>query len=217
MLWCETPPAAEFGAHPLLAEFGFSPDVPLCDRLDGATYERLERAARTVGIDMSGLQGVRPWIAAQIVRHATYGKLYEGPPMDDVLRDIAIAGGKDVHTEFSAEGIIRAFGELPPDVEAEALNFDLDEIEAGAERMVERYERAVGGDLTLEEQDAARVASTYPGFFARLVRERNVAWGPRIDAALSSGTPTFFAIGTLHLVGPENVLTFLRDDVRRID
>ena len=46
---------------------------------------------------------------------------------------------------------------------------------------------------------------------------RNMAWGPRIDAALSSATPTFFAVGTLHLVGPDNVQTFLRDDVRRVD
>ncbi len=214
--WCETPPTSEFAANPLLADHGFSADVLLRERLDAPTNERLERAARAVGIDPEGLQTVRPWIAAQIVRHAVYAQLYSGPTMDDTLREIALDEGKTVHTEFTADEIIRTFGTLPPDVEAEALRYDLDSIEIGTEAMRDGYLRWLDGDLTLDEAEASRVASVHPGFFALLARDRNVAWETRIDAALRDGVPTFIAVGTLHLVGPDNVLTFLRDEVRRI-
>jgi hypothetical protein len=214
--WCETPPTSEFAAHPLLAELGLSPDVALRDRLDPATNARLESVARGAGIDPDGLQMFRPWIAAQIVRHAAYAQLYSGPTMDDILRDAAVAAGTRMHTEFTAEGVLRAFGELPPDVEREALNYDLDMLEMGADAMREWYLRAIAGDLTIDEQDATRVASAYPAFHRLLARDRNAAWEPRVDAALSNGVPTFVAVGTLHLVGPDNVFTFLRDDVRRV-
>jgi uncharacterized protein len=216
VFWCETPPTSEFAGHPLLAELGAAGDVPLRERLDATTYRRLEHAAAAVGIDAQGLDPVRPWIAAQIVRHAAYAQLFSGPTMDDTLRDIATRDGKTVRTEFTAEGIIRAFGTLPPDVEAEALRYDLDSIDIGADAMRDGYLRWLDGDLTLDEADAVRVASEHPGFFARLVRERNAAWEPRIDAALREGVPTFIAVGTLHVVGPDNVLSFLHDDVRRI-
>jgi hypothetical protein len=214
--WCETPPAAEFGGHPLLAELGLSPDVPLRERLDAATNARLESVARTVGVDPDGLQTFRPWIAAQIVRHAAYGPLYSGPTMDDVLRAAATAAGKRVHTEFTAEGIIRAFGEMPPDAEREQLCYDLDAIEIGPDAMRDWYLRAIAGDLTTDEQEAERVARAYPAFYRLLARDRNAAWEPRIDAALAAGAPTFIAVGTLHLCGPDNVFTFLHDPVRRI-
>ncbi len=35
--------------------------------------------------------------------------------------------------------------------------------------------------------------------------DRNRAWGPRIDEAIATKTPTLIAVGTLHVVGQDSV------------
>jgi uncharacterized protein YbaP (TraB family) len=212
VFWCETPPATEFTSHPLLAELGLS-DVPLRDRLDASTNERLDGVARAAGLDPAGLQVFRPWVAGQIVRHATYAPLYSGPTMDETLADMALRHGATVRTEFTADAVIRTFGEMSAEVEADMLRFELDSLEPGAAMLRERYLRGINGNLAWDEAEALHVATKYPELFDVILRHRNLAWEPRIDAALRDRVPTFVAVGTLHLVGPDNVLSLLRDEV----
>ena len=212
VFWCETPPATEFASHPLLAELGLS-DVPLHERLDAPTNERLDRVARAAGIDPAGLQVFKPWVAGQVVRHATHAQLYSGPTMDETLADMAQHHGATVRTEFTADAMIRTFGEMAPEVESDMLRFELDSLEPGTAMLRERYVRGINGNLAWDEAEANHVSSAYPELFDVILRHRNLAWGPRIDAALRDRIPTFIAVGTLHLVGPDNVLALLRDDV----
>jgi uncharacterized protein YbaP (TraB family) len=155
----------------------------------------------------------RPWVAGQVVRHATYAALYAGPTMDETLADIAQRHGATVYTEFTADAVIRTFGELAPEVEADMLRFELDSLEPGVAMLRERFVRGIDGNLAWDEAEAIHVASAYPELFDVILRHRNLAWGPRIDSALRDRIPTFIAVGTLHLVGPDNVLSLLRDDV----
>lgn len=214
--WRETPPTEELSTSPLIAEHGFSPDTRLDDRLDAETKRRFDAVAHAAGVDPETLQTFRPWLALQVLRHATYEPIWSGPTMDEALTEIAIRHGMTINYEFDVEGIVRAFADLSPDAEIELLRFELGDLEPGAAHIVDRYRRAMGGDLSFEEAEAHRVSDTLPQFYGRLLVERNRAWIPRIDDALAKGETTFIAVGTMHLVGPDNVRTLLDDRIRQI-
>ena len=214
--WTETQPIEELARSPLIAAYGLSPDVSLRDRLDDETYRRFERVAADAGIDPDALHGVRPWLALQILRGAVSEPIWSGPRMDDQLTEIATQRGMTVSFEFDAEGIVRMFADLPTDVEIDVLRMELDELERGATHMVDRYRRGIAGDVSFEEAEAQRVADAYPELYRRLLIDRNRAWLPRVDDALRTGTTTFIAVGTMHLVGPDNVRMLLGDRVRQV-
>lgn len=215
--WRETPPVEVLANDPLVAEHGLSSDVTLRARLDDATYARVESVASGAGLDPETLQIFRPWLAGQVLRAAVYTPIYTGPTMDDILTDKAVELGQTIDYEFpDAESIIRLFSDLPEDVEADLLRMELDWLEPGPDAIRHRFERATAGDLSIEEEDATRVAAAYPELYRRLLTDRNRAWIPRIDTALEAKTTTFIAPGTMHLVGPDNVRALLGDRIRQI-
>jgi uncharacterized protein len=214
--WRETPPTEELASSPLIAEHGLSPGVELRSRLDDETNRRFEAVAMGAGVEPDTLQAFRPWLALQVLRHAVYEQIWSGPTMDDTLTEIALRDGMTIGYEFDVEAIARFFGEMPEAVEIDLLKMALDELEPGSEGIVDRYRRGIAGDLAFEEADAVRISTAYPELYRRLLTERNRAWVPKIDEALAKGETTFIAPGTMHLVGPDNVRSLLRDPVRTI-
>lgn len=218
VFWRETPRIEDVAFDPLVAQRGLSREVPLRDRLDDETNRRIDAVATGAGLDPRTLDVFRPWLAVQVLRHAVCDPIHSGPTMDDVLTDVAAAAGATINYEFAdAEHITRLFSELPPDVEIDLLRMELDELEPGADAMRDRFRRAIAGDLSFEEAGAHRVSEAYPEMYERLLVQRNRAWIPRIENALASGMTTFIAVGTMHVVGPNNVRSLLREDVRLLN
>ena len=67
-LWCEVADAEDLVRSPLFVEHGMSVE-PLSARLGAEELERLRAAAQGLGLDPSTLEGLRPWLAGQVLEH----------------------------------------------------------------------------------------------------------------------------------------------------
>ncbi|HEX5939160.1 MAG TPA: TraB/GumN family protein [Dehalococcoidia bacterium] len=205
--WCETPEVSEIAQSPLLAELGLSSDRQLTDWLGPSRSDRMRRVANGVEVNPENLQSLRPWLAAQVLNNAMLSRagLDHSLNMDEVLRALAIKQGKVLQTEFSVEGILRAFAGLPDTTELEYFDWILDVIERGTMHLSATYAAWLQGDLSMDEDDLSETIRLYPGFYDTLVLARNRQWIPRMKRMLESSGVTFMALGVGHLVGVEGV------------
>lgn len=218
--WRETPPEAEITSSPLLAEHGLSGDTPLSARLKPALLDRLQTVASSLGVDVAGLEALRPWVVAQVVQQATLERagIAADQNMDIVLSGLAERHGVAIRYEFDVESILRTFGQMTRGSEHEYLGLVLDAAEAGAALIDAGYAEWLRGDRTLDELGDLILRQKYPRFYEHLIRRRNAAWLPRIDDMLQRPGTRFVAVGCGHLAGPESVLARLRQlDCRLID
>lgn len=209
--WRETPPEDEFMSSPLIAELALSLDVPLSERLDESTHRRLSTVAKNLGIDTSALESLRPAAAAQVVQEQTLLRA-DIPPeqnMDVVLTRLAEGHNTAVRYEFTVEGALRTFLELPQPLELDYLRFILDAAEAGRELIDAGFSAWSRGDSSIDELGDADWRMRYPALYEPLIRQRNLAWIPRIDEMLGRPGTRFVAVGCSHLAGPDSIVSLL--------
>ena len=197
----------------LVATYGVDPARPLDSWLSADDVNRLNAACAACGVEPSAIAALRPWLAAQVVRTATDGKLglMHEHSAEAVLTRRAIDAGIPTKSEFATpEDVFAAFGSMPPEAEVQYMRFSLYEIESGTERVVRHAEALARGDMSPIEEETAMMRREWPTFHERLVLDRNRAWLPRIEAMLGARTRAFVLVGTAHLVGDEGLLNLLR-------
>ncbi len=198
-------------SSPLLADLALSPDIPLSERLDETTLRRLEAVTEALSIDRQGLEAFRPWVVAQFVQEGAVERAGVPPDqdIDVVLAHLAEEHGATIRYEFDVEGILRTFADLPEGLEVNYLQFILDAAEAGPDLITEGFSAWLRGDRSFDELGDASWRQRYPGLYEPLIKERNLAWVPRIDDMLERPGTRFVAVGCAHLAGEDSVLALL--------
>jgi uncharacterized protein YbaP (TraB family) len=90
-LWREAA-REELAGSPLLVRYALA-DVPLSVLLDGERLGRVHDVARSVGVDPASLEGLRPWVAGQLLDQAMRsGAGYDAAHgVDTVITGLAVA------------------------------------------------------------------------------------------------------------------------------
>lgn len=193
----------------------YPPGQTLKAKLTSGQWERL---VERVGEDVPPrvLRRFRPWVAT--MRLSKLNSRRSKEVMDVQLRDWAKTLDKKID-----------FLETPSrQIDALRRGFDLEVLRAilqapqdemiGYERMLEAYE---SGDLERIEKVMLHKSGTFDpkeGGYREVLVERNRDWVPKIEGFVERGG-VFVAGGSGHFVGPDSVITMLRDkgyEVKRV-
>ena len=209
--WCEVADADEIAASPALGEYGLSAE-PLSRRLDMERLRSLHATARLVDVDPTSLEGLRPWLAGQLLEsaHRARSGVDSTADVHDVLVARARASGKVIRTELpDAEATLAFFASLGDDAEIEYLMWTLDRVAQQGPELREQVAAWLVGDGSVTEAQVAEMQRRYPALYVRLLVERNRAWLPRIEQMLRAPGSTFVLVGDSHMPGEDGIPALL--------
>jgi uncharacterized protein YbaP (TraB family) len=209
--WCEVADAAEIAASPSLGEYGLSAE-PLSSRLDESQLRALHAAARVVDVDPTTLEGLRPWLAGQLLEsaHRDRAGVDATAGVHDVLLSRARESGTPIHTELpDAEATLAFFAHFGDTAEIEYLMWTLDRVvQRGAELRAQVAAWLVG-DGSVTEAQVIEMQRTYPALYRRLLVERNHTWMPRVEQMLRAAGDAFVLVGDSHMHGDDGIPALL--------
>lgn len=178
------------------------------DHVSRDTFRLLKKKARTAGIPVSRLEGMRPWLCALMLSMAELDRLGFRPDLglDACLTQRAASDGKDMLFLETARFQIELLSGLPGDLQEELLRQALRELEvigSQADAMASAWKRGDAGAL---EAILGVSLSEYPRIRQRLFIDRNEQWMPRLEALLAKEGDVLVVVGAGHLVGEGGLL-----------
>jgi hypothetical protein len=214
-LWFEIPldDASNLTATRLAAAEGMqAPGERLSAELSPAGRARLAKVAHSCGMNLDGLEALRPWLAEITLSLAVYSQAGAAPD-GGVERQIARTASRAVPRrafETAAQQIGFLSGASMTDQIA-SLEETLDELDSGPAS----YERVVtawmAGDMRgLVHEALDPMIQTAPGEYRSLVVARNRRWVDAILERLKGKGEAVMVVGVGHLVGPDSVPALLR-------
>ncbi|HEX6613479.1 MAG TPA: TraB/GumN family protein [Rhodanobacteraceae bacterium] len=194
--------------QPLVMQYGIDVAHPLSTELDAADEQRLQAAARTVGIPAQSLDAMKPWMAAVTLTVAPIVKAGFDPASgaDKKLRRQFTSEGKPVRGLETAEQQIRYFADLSQAVQISMLRNSLDDYANADTEIATLVQDWQHGDVhAIAALENADMRDKYPMLYSTLLTERNQRWARQIAQMLDSHQVVFIAVGAAHLAGPDDV------------
>lgn len=187
---------------------------------DGRTFDQLvsRDTARLVAERLKGsallglIRSMKPWMVNMVL--SVEGALRAGLDpllgLDRHFYDKARAAGKTIVALETAESQLDRLDKLPADVSEQMLRDTLNDSDLAPDMLAQLLGAWRQGDAAaLEKLVVADLASS-PAAYQSLIVERNRNWMPRLDACLQPRGSCFVIVGAAHLVGPDGLLTLLR-------
>ncbi len=206
-----------------VAMLSFMPGQSLKALVDSAEYELIrEKMEPILNVPLSAVDQLKPMALSmayttQMAQEATPSDLaYDGDPLDIYFADQAEQRGVEVLAlETMLEQTKLLLNHDPLQKQADDL-VELLQDDSGAftdsKDLVNAY---VNEDLA----EMARLADDYEmqsGEMDYLVAERNRNWLPKLTAAFEEGT-CFVAVGALHLIGKDGLISLLEEQGYRLE
>ncbi len=201
-------------AQKLVLKKGFLPaDRTLAELLPPAVHERLLHTADRLGLPATALERMRPWYAAlQItVETARQMGLQAQEGVDRVLAAYAKDRGVPIDGLETLEEQIDIFAGMPPQDEIAFLDSALVQAEQGKSLLLALEAAWTEGRLDDLAAILDRELEKYPRLLNRVLTARNRHWLDRIVKLLHRPGVHFVAVGSAHLVGPDNLITMLKE------
>lgn len=196
----------------LLAAGSLPDDQRLREVLPEETWDLVESRLVDLGMDVAGVQGMRPWLLAVSLTSAELARAgYDGTAGVDLhFFERARAAGKRTLALESVEFQVSLFGDLTPEEDAAFLRYTLEELDAVIPMVDELMEDWKAGNVAEVETLLIDAYREFPGLFRRLVSDRNRNWLPRVEELLAGDETAMVVVGALHLVGEQGLLELLR-------
>ncbi len=207
-------------ARRLFAQRGtYASDGSLRSSLPPEVYARVEAEAKELGLPMEILDPMRPWLCSLTLTSVKLMALGFQPEhgVDVHFHRLAHEAGRTVHPLETVDFQVGLFADLPPKAQAEMLAQTLEELDAVEENLggiVIAWER---GDTATMEQLLLAGLRDYPQLHRMMITERNRAWLEKIEALMGDKRPLLVVVGTAHMVGPEGLVSLLRERGYRVE
>lgn len=192
------------------------PGERLQDMMSAEHWAAARGYAATSGVQPEVLDRFRPWFAATIVSVSRIVAAGFNPElgMERYFHRRADKGMPLVALETPEEQMQMLAGLSQP----AQLAF----LESS---LMDGFQDEVGGILDAwragdEDALVALSMESYEGsdeVYERIIVARNRAWLPHIEAMVADGRTHFVAVGSMHLIGPDGVVTMLRERGYRVD
>lgn len=210
-VWTEIAPGD--AGDPLIAELGSGAERALSVLAGPHRWPRIRAVCDALGVDSGDLDGVRPWLAAQMIEAVwleSAGARAEAGA-DPVIAGLAHEGRAKLHHEMSFGAAIRLFGSLDDEAQLGYLDHVVELAAEGPDGPTARRAAWMQGDTSMAEVDERRLAGRAPAFHQRLVVARNRSWALEIDEMLERDGDRLVCLGVGQLVGPQGVPALLAD------
>jgi uncharacterized protein YbaP (TraB family) len=206
------------GAADLQAQMLASAQLPqgrtLNQVLGAERYDKAERLARAIGLDLAPFDAFAPWFAAEAISQMQLAQLgFDAQSgIDLYFLGHAHGDGKPVDGLESVQDELAVFESLPLDTQAAYLLTSLEEASAlprEVDGMVQAWRH---GDTAWFERELKSDLGKDPRLYQSLLVARNRRWIARIEALLADDQVHLVIVGTAHLVGKDSVLALLAKD-----
>jgi uncharacterized protein len=175
-------------------------------------YGRVSAAAASLGMPMTGLDTLAPWVVGIEITDLAYE--HEGfDPEQGVEEQLVRRAQADRKPTAGLETLPEELGSLSSLSSADQvrmLDQTVDELKDLKSEMGEVTSAWRNGDTA---RLAALLSSEYrafPSLYRPLVTDRNRRWIPQVEELLRSGDNSLVVVGALHLVGEGGLLELLR-------
>ena len=188
----------------------------LSDHLSPEQYQEVEETADLIGLPVSALEPMQPWLAT--VQMSVWALQQQGYSPDSgvelTLTGFAESEGLSFRYLESAEEQLHFFADLSMEDQVEFLVASAVQIEEDPEMLDELVTEWAEGDvddlaLMLSEPDVMGSSAVYDS----LIVARNANWTSQIKTLMEDEAGAFFiAVGAAHLAGDDSVIEMLRAD-----
>lgn len=177
------------------------------------TLARLTQALHAVGIPLSSVGHLKPWLLANVLQGLELARSgYERTHGNEFfLLAQAQARGTRVTELESADYQLSLFDTLSPTESERYLRESLDELDDGrslrkAKATIDAWRSGNAQALDATLSDAVSGGTISAEFTRRvLLGKRNPEMAARIDSMMQSGRTAFVGVGLLHLLGADSV------------
>lgn len=191
----------------------FTDGRQLTSLLNEAEKAELESALKHVGLPMGAIQPMRPWFAAINLSVMQMQKDGFDPNsgVEQVLEAEGRAAGKDFAYLETVNQQLGLIAGLPDDEQVEFLISAAEAVEEGSEVLDALVAEWADGDVNgLGVLMANEKMMGSDKVYDALLRVRNEAWVPQIEAMLDDPGTVLVAVGAAHLAGEDSVVMLLR-------
>jgi uncharacterized protein YbaP (TraB family) len=180
--------------------------------LSPATYQAVREKVEVLGLDIEALKRMKPWflslsLVAMKMQQLGYDAQYG---VDRHFFDRATKAKMEVLGLETAEFQISLLDSLPAKTQEESLLQtlkELDQFEAEFDQIVQAW--ATGHEKQLDRL-LLESFEEYPDVYAKLIRDRNRNWLPKIEGHFVNGKKTLVVVGAAHLVGRDGLIELLK-------
>jgi uncharacterized protein YbaP (TraB family) len=208
-LWLEIKEVGDpMALRPLVLKYGYDRDHPLSSKLSDEDKALLAKDAAALGLPLSALEPMRPWLAAITLSIGPMTKAGYDPEsgVDLALKTKARARHERIRTFETAEQQLRYFADLSPESELAFLHQTLKDFDLDLKEMDEVAGEWADGDVDgIDKGMLADMRKEAPVLYELLMKKRNEAMADQIAARLARGGTIFVAVGAAHLAGPDSI------------
>jgi uncharacterized protein YbaP (TraB family) len=212
VLETELTPTAKARGAKLMQQAGlYVPPDQLDKHLDPALRAALDAALSERGIPAQAVQVMRPWLVSLTLTLTQLGALGYKPELgiDEHFR--GRGNKKQMAFIESVEQQVAVFRDLPEDTQLAALRQTLEQLPQLGTHLREAIDAWKRGDAAaLDAQLLAPMRKEFPKLYERLFVSRNKRMAEAVAGYLEGNGTVFVVVGSGHLVGPNSVLTFLK-------
>jgi uncharacterized protein YbaP (TraB family) len=184
------------------------PNETLASVLDAGVYDQAARGARDVGLDITLLEHVEPWLVA--ITLLDLGMRKAGFESERGLEQYLVHKAADSHKPVvGLETIaqqVEIFDDLSEHDQQALLEQTLGELAEGGTMMGELAAAWRAGELETLTERLLGDFDDFPDLYESLVTRRNAAWTDALERMLDDGHRYLVVVGALHLVGRDSVI-----------
>jgi uncharacterized protein YbaP (TraB family) len=188
------------------------PNTTLRSILDPETYSRTEALAADLGMPMTLLERLEPWLVSLTLTDLTMARLgfQANHGLEQYLMRNAVADRKEILGLESIEDQIGIFDALSLEDQAILLSQSVEDLATPEEFMFGILDAWRAGSLDELAEEFSDDFADSPELERALVATRNARWVARIDEMLDDGRRYLIVVGALHLVGDDSVVAMLQ-------
>ena len=213
--WMEATPDGDMDlVRGLIIKHGYDRTRPLSSKLNAGDWARVQSAAKTVGLPISTVELMRPWLAmlALGLKPATKDEGYDFTQgVDRSLEASARAVRKTVKTFETMEQQMQIFSSLPEESEVALLVQTLDQIDSQKSDLNRIVDAWVAGDIAEIEAHTVELKVSAPELYDTVFVRRNMDWCDQIAGIMKGAGTSFVAVGAGHMVGDQGVPSILAE------
>ena len=177
------------------------------DDLSDPVWRQLQDYAAQANFPLATYQGFKPAMVSMAMTVHELGRQGFGRGVDEFYFTRANQQGKTLGFLESSDTLLSFMAQLNEESSDALIESSLEGIEHMDGMMEEAVDAWRKGDMDglYALLGADEMQTEYPSIYQNLIIERNRQWYPKIQQAMTEGTPNLVLVGALHLGGPDSL------------
>lgn len=179
--------------------------------LGARDYGKAVEKARAIGVDLSLMRGLEPWLAALTITQLQLAQLgfAADAGVEQQLLQLAQRDDKEIRGLETLDEQLGALDGLSPAAQRDFLLQTLDDAAVMKEKVGDIVSAWKSGDAKAMEEQLLEDLEEQPEVYRKLVVDRNRNWARQLGPLLKERKDYLIVVGTLHLVGPDSLVGML--------